>query len=149
MAKKHTKQSGFTIVELLVALSIGTVIVLMTSLVFVQGVRHTHAVNAETRVVKASTTLVETMTYHIRRAQSVTIVHSNRLELQVDDGQLVVVELVGSELHIQGNSIFENNIEVSNLFFDSIDNTVLIEYELDTQLLGQPLAKQMVVTRRN
>lgn len=149
MIKKQITKRGFTLVELLVALSIGTAIVLMTSLVFVQGVRHTHVVTAETRVVKASTTLVETMTYHIRSAQSVTVVDVDHLELVSSDGSSVTIRLVGDELRIQDRNILDSKIEVTSLIFTEIDNTIEIQYELDTQLLEQPLNERIVITRRN
>lgn len=144
-------QRGFTIVELLVALSVGTIIVLMVSLVFVQGVRHTQVVTAETRIVKASTTLVESLTYHIRNAGTVDIEEAAppKITLMSATGDDVVIELENGELQIQGRSILDSTVDVTDLSFTSIDNTVLVEYELDTRLLEQPFVGQLVITPRN
>ena len=155
--QKQISQQGFTIVELLVALSVGTIVILMTMLLFVEGIRHTQGVTAEARTVKASGTLVETLAFHIRSAHSIESVDSGRLELlrlpTDPDAPLVpvIVEYDNStrSILINGAQILDSVIVVDDMRFTRIDNVIEIQYELSTQFLAQPLVVSTAIATRN
>ncbi len=131
--------SGFTMIELLVALSIGTIVILMASLVFVEGVRHARVIAGEAKLVSAAAHLTDVLTYNIRPATSVASPAANQLEVTKTDGTTDTIELTGGKIELGGNSILPPNIIPNQLSFTIIDSsTIQVHYELSIDIGSHP-----------
>ena len=124
------KKSGFTLIELLVALSIGIMIILVASLVFTKGVRHTRAINGETKLVEAAAHLTNVLTYEIRPAIAANA-SGGSITLTKSDFTETTIGLDNNTVKIDGQVILQPNVLANDLTFTIIDTkTVQVHYEL-------------------
>jgi Tfp pilus assembly protein FimT len=128
--KYNTPQSGLTLIELIVALSIAMIIVLSTGMVFTHGIKHSRLIAGEARLINQASQLTDVLTYHIRPATAVTPV-ANGIRLSKTDGPPDIIALSGGKITLNGTSILQPNITVDTLSFTIIDSrTVQVHYEL-------------------
>ena len=141
--------AGFTVLELVIALSISTVVILFTTLIFVEGVRSIQLTVNESRLVTAAAHMTSTLTYEIRGARSVHVAGGG--------GELHIIDRDGSSRVITGSSLLPNAVEPSVLTFAQVGRTIIVEYELNyltssTQspaITPRPLLGGVAITMRN
>jgi len=134
-----SKQSGLTIIELLVAMSIAVIIVLSTGMIFSQGIKHTRVIAGEAKLTNQASQLVDILTFHIRPAVSLVSSTPNELLIQNPDLTTSHFELAGSALLLNGTSVLQPAISVNELSFTIIDNrTVQVHYQLSIDAGSHP-----------
>ena len=130
MIKVSHKQSGFTLVELLVAFTIASIVVVMVGMTFTQGSKYTRKTQAEAKLVSAAAHLTDVMTYSIRPGSDVQAVTTSEIEITNPDLTLTTIEFDGTDILLDGTAILPDDITPTALTFTLVDKTVRISYQL-------------------
>jgi len=143
------QSGGFTILELIVAISVSTVIILMTTQVFIEGIKNTRATASESRLVSAGAYIIDVLANHIRQADSVTLLGASELQVINNAGLIRIISLDNKTIEVDGQPIHSSLISAEALSFSIIDNSVGIQYQLNTRFAERPLVVNTIVTPRN
>ena len=148
-------QSGFTLVELLVALSITALILLMTTSVFTQGVRHARIIGGEAKLLNAASHLTDVLAYNIRPGVSATTPAADTLSINAEGGAVHIITKAGDNITIDGTPILPPQIVANSLSFIIIGDTIQISFSLGSTIPPvasysiQPFVATTAFTLRN
>jgi prepilin-type N-terminal cleavage/methylation domain-containing protein len=148
MKKLRHLSSGFTMIELIVAISISTVIILMTTQVFIEGIKSNRAASSESRLVSAGSYIAEVLVNHIRQSDRLSLTNPAELVITSPVGVPMIVRLNNSRIEIDGQPIHSSLIIADSLAFVLLDNSVEVQYQLNTRFADRPLVARTVITSR-
>src|SRR3989344_3276394 len=80
---KHLKQSGFTLVELLVGLTVGALVITAISSAAVSGLKHFQTLKKTQLLHSTSVFLINTATYWIKNAEDLNLVSLSDLQIKL------------------------------------------------------------------
>jgi len=134
--KKNNK--GFTIIELLVALSVGTAILGVTILVVANGISNIRDIKYIERLHANTVHIVNEIRYAVSQAETLTLVNATELNVRFPDYTTTDIILDGNRIKIAGNTITDNSVRVTDLNFSVVGGSVRIAMQLETGSVLSP-----------
>lgn len=134
MHRTHTTKAGFTMIELIVAIAISSIVTFMAIAAITNAITHTRTITAEAHLIEAATSLTHALSFSIRPGASVEVPTSQRLIITQPDYSTITIEYDGSDILYDGDVILNENITPTNLNFTKIENTIQVAYELHADI---------------
>ena len=150
---KINKNTGFTLVELLVAIIIGTFISVMSTLIIVNGMSQIRAIKFDERIQSDTIHIHNTINYLVKQSVSMSITSDTLIIILPDLTQRTITATANELTIFDGvttQTIDSDNVEVTGLFFEEIGRSVRVTLTLTAGTNSQrSLISKTVVTRRN
>lgn len=122
----HT--NGFTLVEVLVAVSIGAALLMATSQIVVDGLREVRIVKHDERLHANALYVIDTLSYWIRQSRSLTQVSDTEFEIQLQDLSTKKVWQNGTVMRIGADPITTVDAEIVYVHFQKVDESMQMAF---------------------
>lgn len=152
------QESGFTLIELIVAMAIGTVVGLVVALVSVGGLRTLRVTKGQERLHSNALFITDTIGYWMRQAEDFTVISSPpQLTVELVDGSTKVFSLSGDNEFLYDDPadadpatvLTTSDVEVSSLNFTELERSVRVEMTLAQSAGSESLDINTTLARRN
>ncbi len=147
------KKNGFSLVEVLVAISINLLVIVMIMGVVLPGLRHIYMIKNERDLHAATQSLTTQFNYWIKQGADIEVGPANELTIHfigspaktiTENGNtIVIIEGVDEE------SLLANNVIVDSLEFTEMDRSVRIEFTLQIDGTEDSFSATTTVAQRN
>jgi prepilin-type N-terminal cleavage/methylation domain-containing protein len=127
---KLSNSKGFTLVETLVALSLSVLIVLGTTQVFINGLRHINGVRAQALLTSDAGYMVQMIRNELFGADGITVNSPDSVDIeQGSDTQ--TFSITNGQLMLDGiTPITREGVTVTNLLFEEVGRSLRIQFTL-------------------
>jgi len=159
------KKNGFSLVEVLVAISINLLVIVMIMGVVLPGLRHIYMIKNERDMHAAAQSLTTQFNYWIKQGADITALSPTTLEIELPDDSIktITMTLIEDEdeddkyiITIDGDSLLANNVIVDYdplnpfpLKFTEMDRSVRIEFTLKIDGTDDVFSATTTVAQRN
>jgi len=150
--KKINKSAtrGFTLIESIVALSLGIVVVVMIVLIVMPGLKHTHEIKQTERLHSNALFLLNSLTYWIKQGENLTVVAPSVLEIKLPNSSIKTISKSDDHILVDSIAFTTNDVRVTDLSFIPMDNSVRISVTIeDNSGLNKSLSIETAIARRN
>lgn len=143
----NTNKKGFTLVETLVAITLGVMISVAAITLFVSGLQHIQLAKRLSYLQANATFLTNTLDYWIKQSEGLET-DSSYLQITLPgDDKLIALE--DSDITINGVPFNDDKIEVLSLSFNKLENSVQINFTLKVENSSEEMALQTTIAKRN
>jgi type II secretory pathway component PulJ len=132
-------ESGFTLMETIVALGLGTLVMTAIMAVVIPGLRNIRAINRTEKLHTNAVFLLNTLTYWIKQAEDLRVPSASLLEIELPDS-VKTVERVGNNIMIGEKTEPENRVrfnadevEITKLNFTEMPKSVIVNLIIETE----------------
>ncbi len=146
----HSTAKGFTLIEVIVALSIGILVMTMTMAIVTPGFKNVRTVS-QTKELHANVVyIINTLTYEIKQAEN--------LEVSADKSELIItlagptVKIVkkdGENITLDSMQLNDDNVKITNLEFIGMQKSVRINFTIESITGEQSLPVTTTIAQRN
>ena len=99
--KNNSSALGFTLVELIVAISIGIVVLTAFSSIFVSSLNDIRAINQTKQLHTNAVYIINTLTYDIKQAENLNVPDLSTLEIKYPDSTIKIIKIDGDNITIE------------------------------------------------
>jgi len=142
------KNRGFTLVETLVAIFLGVFVSIAAISVFVAGLKHIQTARQISYLQSNATFLSNTFDYWIKQGENIELVDSSTLRI-VLEGDDKLITRQDYDITINGAPFNDEKVEVLDLQFDKLDNSVQIKFTLKAKNSEEEMSLQTTIAKRN
>ncbi|MDP3963058.1 MAG: prepilin-type N-terminal cleavage/methylation domain-containing protein [bacterium] len=150
---ENHRKNGFTLLEVLISLTISVVVATVITLVTASGLKNVRAARRMERVHANITYTADALTYWIKQAKLAQTPSAGTLELVVPAAtsyKTVILQKNGSQITLDGNAITSNDVEIADLTFTRFPKSVRIGLTIQSAYdTAQSLSVTTTVTQRN
>jgi len=146
---QKTKKRGFTIIELLVALSIGSIVLGTTSFVIANGLQQIRSIKYMERLHSNTVHTINEIRYLVLQAETLTEDSDTQLSVRIRDGATYatsIISLVSEQMQIDGVTVTDDTVRVTSLNFDVIGGSVQIHLTLEAGSVVSPRTYSVTTT---
>ena len=152
---KNKKEKGFSLVEVLVAISLNLLIAGMIITIASSSLRHIRTIKDHRNLYSTVSFLNNQFTYWIKQGAVVEVdsLDSSILYIKPPGSSTTTITkttIAGRDtITIDGNDLISNNIKVGNLVFTEMDHSVRIAFTLNTGNPAKTFSATTTVAQRN
>ena len=139
---KNRKEKGFSLVEVLVAISLNLLIAGMIITIASSSLRHIRTIKDHRNLYSTASFLNSQFTYWIKQGTNFEVLPANpgdQLKIRIGSSTTTIAKNADNRIIINDGAVDEylttNNIKVDNLAFTEMDNSVRIVFTLN---IGNP-----------
>src|SRR3989344_792237 len=143
------KRAGFSMIELLVALSLSVMTATGLTLTMTQGVKNIRAIQRANRLNANAEFVASTLTYWVKQSAQISSPAASTLDLTLGDFSHKTIALTGTNITLDGSAITGNDIEINNLAFTALKKSVRISYTLKAKNAKETLSVTTTVAQRS
>ena len=119
MHHKNTK-SGFTLIEMLVALSLGVAIASIIVLVVSSGLKGIRSTKQSERLHANMAAVMDALDYWIKQGDDLIVQVPSTLEVLLPDITIKTFSLIGGAIMLDNAAITTKEVRVTNLYFQKM-----------------------------
>lgn len=148
---KNKKEKGFSLVEVLVTISLNLLVVAMIITVAVSSLRHIRTIRDNRNLYATASFLNNQFTYWIKQGAVVEVdtVDDSILYVRPPGSSTTTIAKNGDRITIDGDAITADNIRTEDLVFTKMDNSVRIAFTLNTGNPTTTFSATTTVAQRN
>ena len=146
---KNKKTNGFSLVEVLVAISLNLLVVTMIMAIVIPGLKHVRMIRNQRDLHSATQLLITQFNYWIKQAADITASSPTTLEIQLPDNSIKTITQNGDIITIDGDSLMAHNVIVDDLEFTEMNHSVKIEFDLRINGSDDAFSATTTVAQRN
>ena len=156
---KNKKEKGFSLVEVLVAISLNLFVVAMIIAVATSSLRHIRTIKDQRNLYSAVSSLNNQFNYWIKQGTNFEVLPANpgnRLEILIGSSTTTIATTsygsyypIAIDDGIDTDYLTGNNIKVGNLIFREMDHSVRIEFTLMAEGTNTPFSATTTIAKRN
>lgn len=132
ISKQTKRQSGFTLVELMVAMAVGAVVTTMLVVVATRGLRHTKSVLREERLHANATLLANVLNYWVKQASALGG-DADTLIITLPDASTKTIEKAGTAITLDGTPITTEDVTIASANFSVFARSASLYFSLETE----------------
>ena len=152
--KNQSSKTGFTLIEMIIAIGIGIIISTLLMLIVVNGLKHVRNAQQKERLQADALFLTNKFAYWIRQGKGIDEDSSSEFKLVIIllDGSHKIFEKQGDEITLRdceecdGKSLMGGQVIVTDLIFTYMEHSVKVSFELkvkdETLLVNTTLAQR-------
>lgn len=146
---KNFSQSGFSIIELLLAISIGVVVVAMVTTITAIGLKNVQASRRIEQMHSDSIYITDTLAYFAKQAKYISVPSSTNLVLTLQDSTTKTFTISSGKITLDGTPINNQNVTASNLNFTKQGRSVRVTFSLAAAGSTQTTNVATTISQRN
>ena len=153
----HKKESGFSLVEVLVAISINLLIIIIIMAIIIPGLGHIRMIRNDRNLQLTTSSLVNQLSYWIKQASEITV-SGDTLEIELHDNSTrIITKDVNERITIFNGVSTEyltaENIEVKKLggldLFKEMGHSIKIAFTLKVENADEAFSAETTIAKRN
>jgi type II secretory pathway pseudopilin PulG len=124
---------GFTLIETIVALSLGMLIVLGATQIFIEGLSHVRGVRAQALLTSDAGYMVQMIRHELLGADSVSVNLADPCDVDMTRGGTTrTLALLGERVFIAGDPVTHEGASVTSLACTEVGQSLRIEFTLSS-----------------
>jgi type II secretory pathway component PulJ len=144
-----TTNKGFTLVETIVAITLGVMISIAAISLFVSGLKEIQEAKELSYLQSNATFLTNTFDYWIKQAEEIELVNSSSIRI-ITPGDDKLIALDGNNnITMNGFTLNDERVEVSSLNFNKLESSVQIGFTLKDKNSSDELFLETAIAKRN
>lgn len=153
MSNKTTskKQKGFTLVEVIVGLSLGISVSIMVASVATLGLKQIRIIENNAKLHSSATFLLNTITYWVKQSNNISVdpISPSNLLITLPDLSKKEIKKDGSSIKIDDAIFNPNDIEVTALNFQAMPHSVQLSFSLKITGSKETFSATTTIAQRN
>ena len=147
----HSTAKGFTLIEVIVALSIGVLIMTMFMTVISSGFRNIRTTSQTKELHANAVYILNTLTYEIKQAESLNVdeLDSSILKIKPYDSVTKTINMEDESIKLDGVELNNDNVEITGLEFIKMPKSVRINFTIESSTGDQSLPVTTTIAQRN
>jgi len=141
------KSRGFTLIEMLIAISISIIVAMILLLISTNGLKYVREIQQRQRLQAEADYLINKLAYLIRQGKQLNAVSSSELQITLPDSSLKIFIKTGDKIFLDGQSLLSNETKITNLVFTPKDRSVKIDLTLSQSIAN--LSIKTTLAQRN
>jgi len=146
---QQKKNSGFTLIETLVALGLGVLVATILGTTMVLGINSIKGIQQKERLHSDALVFTETLQYWIKRSSELTVVSPTELQVLLPNAYTKIIEKNGDDIFVNGALLTTDGIKVSNLKFVKISNSIRVAFTFTSEESDDFFSATTTITQRN
>ena len=147
---KSKNKSGFTLIETIVALALGSLIVFVIMSVVVSGIKQSASIKRTVKLHSEAAFLIDNLNYLIKQGKDIEVKGvKDILEITFIDYSKKEIKKEAAEIKIDNISFVDENIEVKELQFTEMASSVRIKITLESKIGGEKISISTTIAYRN
>lgn len=142
------QERGFTLTEVLIALTISSLVITVTSLVFIRGIAHLTDIREDATLAAETLFITETLTASIRNARSVTVTNPTTAVIEYQDFSTETLSVAGQKLSLAGNQLSSTEVDLTALTLTGRGDTLQLAMTLATGHHGRTFSATTTIATR-
>lgn len=144
-------KKGFTLIEAIIALAIGSFVATMIVMVITLGIRQVHTTKRVERLHANAVYLSSTLTYWIKQAEMLTVstLPTHSLKIRLPDSSTITILKSGNKIARDSQNLTTDDVEVVELTFQKVSNSVRIGFTLKSTGFDETLSTTSTISKRN
>ena len=132
-ALKHKpKNSGLTIIETILTITIGVTAAAFMTLTAIAGIKSIRDEKKSERLHANATHIVETFTYLVKQGKTISVPDTSTLTITLPDFSTKTITLSGNRLTVAGEPVTSNDVRISQITFTKLARSVRMSFTLAT-----------------
>lgn len=149
MKIKTQKKSGFTLIETIIALTLGLTVVSMITFLSSEGIKDIRAIQQQERLQANAMSLSDSFSYWIKKGEVFNALSSSHLQITMPDSSEKCFEWAEDTINLDEESIVSDDVKVTDLQFIPMEHSVQISFTLENQNSNAKLSTKTTVAQRN
>lgn len=145
---KNQQQSGFSLLETVIALALGVLLTAMIIAVVVPGIKQIRSVKRTERLHASAVFLLDNFSYWIKQANDLQVSNSS-LEIFLPDNSSKTIKQEDNDIKIDNVSFTDSGLIAKELVFTNTPYSVRIEITLGFEHQKEELSILTTVAKRN
>lgn len=141
--------AGFTLIEVLIALSVGATIATIITLVTSTGLKNVRAIKHTERLQANGIFIADALTYWIKQGVYYTIIPPSTLQILLPDSTLKTIAKTGNRVTLDGAALTSDDAQVPYLAFKKLDHSVRFGFTLKYAAGSETFSATTTVAQRN
>lgn len=146
---KNKKEKGFSLVEVLVAISLNILVIVMIITIATSSLRHIRTVKDRRNLYSTASFLNNQFNYWIKQGVLLNTPVPSTLEIRLPSSSTTTIAKNGDRIEIDSDPLTDDNIKVDNLVFTKMDHSVRITFTLNTGVPTTTFSATTTVAQRN
>jgi prepilin-type N-terminal cleavage/methylation domain-containing protein len=143
------RKSGFTLIEMVIAITISVAITSLIVLVVAQGLRNIRVVKGWENLHSNAAFLVDVTTHWVKKGKDLEAPLPSELLITLPDFSTKSIKKTGDQITVDGRTITTDKVKVTNLNFTPLTNSVRIDFTLEEKTTTKTLSITTTVAQRN
>ena len=148
-SQKLKKESGFTLMEVIIALGISFWIATMVILVTVGGLRNIRTMKTWESLHSNALFLTDVITYWVKQADQLEITSPSQLQITLPNYSVKLIEKTADKITIDGGELIDDDVQVTELNFTHMERSVRINFTLKGENSNEIITVNTTVAQRN
>lgn len=128
----HVHKNGFTLIEIIVALSISTLILLAVTQTMLLGISKTRYIRQEETLHSNIMYMLNTIRHGVRNAEMLTPISSTEVVIRYSDYTTETLLFDGTHFTLDGEKLISDPVSVNDISLGVIDDSLRIYFELSS-----------------
>ncbi|MDO8558301.1 MAG: hypothetical protein Q7S09_03895 [bacterium] len=142
-------QSGVTLLEVILVLTIGVAVATMVTLVTSAGLKNIRSAKRLERLHANAVFTTNALTYWIKQGDLLTVTSTTALRIILPDSSIKYIEKSNNRVTLDGNAITTDDAQVTNLTFARFGRSVRFGLSLKARNAPETLSVTSTVAQRN
>ena len=141
--------SGFTLMEMLVAMALGAFVLIMLMMIMIPSFKNIRDIRATQKLHADSVQIIDTLSYYAEKATLFTVPNSSTLVISLPDGSFATTTLNGTAITEHDLLMIDSDTEVTSLQFKNLARSFRMSFTLKNPETGKTFSATTTITRRN
>jgi hypothetical protein len=127
---KNKNQAGFSIIETIIAMSLGALMALMLMMVTIHGLKYIREIHQQERLQANAVFLSNKFSYWVKQGATLDSPSLSELRIVLSDGSEKVFTMSGNDITLDGSSLISDEVEITSLVFTPMAKSVKVNLNL-------------------
>ncbi|MDP2676664.1 MAG: prepilin-type N-terminal cleavage/methylation domain-containing protein [bacterium] len=147
--RANTKKKGFTLIETIIAISIGMFVAIMLATISTAGLKQIrHSYNSQ-RLHANAVFIVDAFTYWTKQARDLSTPSANTLTIELEDGTIKTLTEIDDAITLDGNAITTDDITITSIVFTKLARSAQIDFTMQREGYDETFSVTTTVAMRN
>ena len=143
------KNNGFSLIETIVALSLGSFLAVMIVASLTTGLKGFRELKRSERVHANAAFLGDVFQHWIKRGEKLELINPSTLKITLPDFFSKTIALTGGGITLDGSPVTSSDVEVTALNFTKLSNSIRISFSLKSKSGEESISLTTTATKRN
>ncbi len=148
-SRRLHSESGVTLLELILVLTIGVAVATIVTLVTTAGLKNIRSARRFERLHANAVFTTNALTYWVKQGDLLTVTSSTALRIVLPDSSVKYIEKSNNRVTLDGNALTTDDVQVTHLAFTRFGRSVRVGLSLKARNATETLSVTSTIAQRN